>query len=455
MLTFDVRIYTIDKRPDRPKPFRLRWKVGTTSHSKSYTINAQADGRRSELMAALRRGEQFDEESGLPVSEWRAQQQPTWFEHAKAHAAMKWPRSSANSRAARADALATITPALVVDRQGMPEPEVLRTALSCWAFNASGRLPEPPQEIAAALAWISEKSVRMPELENSETVRRALDALSLKLDGKPAADTTIRRKRMVFNNALRFAVERRLLPANPLQFVDWAPPETDDEIDWRFVPNVRQAKALLTAVREASPRGRHLAAFYACIYYAGMRPAEVMALRRADCTLPGKGWGVLLLAGSSPRAGSTWTDDGQSHDERGLKRRARKATRDVPIPPELVRFLREHLAEFKTGPDGRLFRASQGGVVLSKEYAAVWKKARDKGLTDEQAATPLAAVPYSLRHACVSGWLTAGVDPTEVARRAGHSVAVLYRFYAKILDGRRDQANGQIERFLDADDGSE
>ncbi|MFE0186935.1 hypothetical protein [Streptomyces sp. NPDC058989] len=35
-------------------------------------------------------------------------------------------------------------------------------------------------------------------------------------------------------------------------------------------------------------------------------------------------------------------------------------------------------------------------------------------------------------------------------RRAGHSVAELYRVYAKVLDGRRDQANALIERAMRA-----
>ncbi|WP_232246551.1 site-specific integrase [Kitasatospora mediocidica] len=75
-------------------------------------------------------------------------------------------------------------------------------------------------------------------------------------------------------------------------------------------------------------------------------------------------------------------------------------------------------------------------------------------LSEEQAATPLAEVPYAARKAGTSLWLASGVDPTEVARRAGHSVAVLYRFYAKVLDGKREQANEKIERALnEAQDG--
>ncbi|WP_329396222.1 tyrosine-type recombinase/integrase [Streptomyces lydicus] len=449
MLTFDFKIYAIRERANYPKPFQLRWKVGPKPHAQSFVTRTLADGRRAQLMAAAQRGEQFDVQTGLPQSELRAREpQTTWFEHAKDYAEMKWKRSSAKNRATRADALAAVTSALVTDHKSAPEPAILRRALSSRAFNASGRLGDEPEHISVALEWIAKKSLPMPQLEASETIRAALEALSTRLDGKTAAATTITNRRMVFNNALRYAVERRLLPTNPLQFVDWTPPGTDDEIDWRYVPNPQQAKALISAAATLGRRGEHLQAFFGCGYYAATRPAEAMNLRVSDCTLPKTGWGVLLLSGSSPRVGSAWTDDGKPYEERGLKRRARSATRDVPIPPELVRLLRGHLERHGAAPDGRLFQAARGGVLLSKEYPEVWKEARKAALTEEQAMTPLAGVPYSLRHAGVSLWLASGVDPTEVARRAGHSVAVLYRFYAKVLDGKRDQANEQIERAL-------
>ncbi|MFJ2954851.1 hypothetical protein [Streptomyces sp. NPDC087270] len=47
-----------------------------------------------------------------------------------------------------------------------------------------------------------------------------------------------------------------------------------------------------------------------------------------------------------------------------------------------------------------------------------------------------------------ASWIKAGVDPVEVARRAGHSVAVLFRFYAKILRGVQHHANELINRAL-------
>ncbi|GGW45484.1 hypothetical protein GCM10010381_33310 [Streptomyces xantholiticus] len=61
-------------------------------------------------------------------------------------------------------------------------------------------------------------------------------------------------------------------------------------------------------------------------------------------------------------------------------------------------------------------------------------------------------MPYSLRHAGVSLWLESGVSPAEVARRAGHSIAVLFRFYAKAIHRSQQRANEQIQRALEAAD---
>ncbi|MEU9467807.1 hypothetical protein AB0D78_14335 [Streptomyces avermitilis] len=114
--------------------------------------------------------------------------------------------------------------------------------------------------------------------------------------------------------------------------------------------------------------------------------------------------------------------------------------------------LREHIGRYGTGKDGHVFRAARGGRVRSTEYCDVWEVVRPQALTPSEAASPLAAVPYSLRHAGVSLWINAGVDPVEVARRAGHSIAVLFRFYAKILRGQQDRANQLIDKGLSSDD---
>ncbi|MEU8773046.1 site-specific integrase [Streptomyces sp. NPDC048606] len=458
MLTYDVDFWSIRQRKDRPKPFELRWRVGEQSHSRSFKLKAQAEGRQSQLMEALRRREQFDEETGLPVSELEALTTPTWYSHATAYVLMKWPKAAAKHRASIAETLATVTPAFVSSSRGAPAPAVLRKALYGWAFRAmqdgEGTLrlrhevEQPPADIAAALKWIAENTYKMTEAARPDRLRAALDVIGKTLSGKPAADNTVSRKRMVLSNTLRYAVERAILPANPLGRVDWTAPVRDDEVDFRYVPNPEQAAALIEAVRQVSTRGEHLAAFFGCLYYAAMRPSEIAALRAEDCKLPQTGWGELILAGSRPEVGSGWTDDGKSYDQRGLKRRARTATRSVPIPPVLTAMLREHRARYGAADDGRLFRAAEGGRVGSTEYCALWDTARSKALSSTEVRTPLADVPYSLRHAGVSLWINSGVDPVEVAQRAGHSLTVLFRFYAKILKGQQSRANALIEKGL-------
>ncbi|MFI9783255.1 tyrosine-type recombinase/integrase [Kitasatospora sp. NPDC051984] len=459
MLTYDVRLYTIRKREGRRRPFELRWKVGSVPHSKSYVTKTLATGRLAQLKTAMKDGEQFDEETGLPVSELEklrekeAPAEETWFGHAVKHVSMKWPDDSAKERSARADGLATLTPALVTDPRGGPSARVLRRALSCWAFNFSPQKGDPPPEIVAALEWIAERSVPISQLDESDVIREALTAITLKLDGTRAADNTIRRKYSTFSGALRYAVERKFFTANPLTFIDWSPPETDSEIDWRYVPGPHQARELVDATATLGPRGRHMSTLYGATNWIATRPSEAVNLRKEDCHLPAEGWGSAVLAKSSPRVGSRWTDDGKTYEERGLKHRARNSTRTVPIPPIYVQRLRAHVEEFGLGLDGRLFQSATGGLVSTKEYSDVWKEARELVLPPHQLDTPLAETPGKLRATCVSGWIAAGVDPTEVAYRAGHSVAVLFHFYAKVLNGRRDQANGLIEKFLDAEYG--
>jgi integrase len=120
----------------------------------------------------------------------------------------------------------------------------------------------------------------------------------------------------------------------------------------------------------------------------------------------------------------------------------------VPIPPAFVRLLRHHLETYSTAPDGRLFRTERGGLLQESGYGEVWARARRTALGGDAATSRLARRPYDLRHAGVSLWLSSGVEPIECARRAGHSVAVLFRVYAKVLAQSQERANQKIEAAL-------
>lgn len=157
---------------------------------------------------------------------------------------------------------------------------------------------------------------------------------------------------------------------------------------------------------------------------------------------------MLNLSGGVVTSGKGWTDDGEVHEVHSLKRRAASATRPVPIPPQFVRMLRAHVNRFDVAPDGRLFRNQAGNYVDAAAYGITWARAREYALTRTERTSRLAKRPYDLRHAGISFWLYSGVDPAECARRAGQSIEVLFRHYAKFLDGLREQANRLIEQSM-------
>lgn len=450
MPTYDVRIWSVRQRKDRGQASaELRWKTGQTPHSQTFRTKTLADGRRAELLRAMHSGEPFDETTGVPVRELRESKEVTWYQHARDYIEMKWEHSPGSTRRTLAEAMATIAPALVTDTKGMADAKTVRVALYSWAFNVTRRTEEPPADVAKVLAWFERKSLPTSALADRMHVRSALDALTKKLDGTTAAASTIRRKRAIFHNALGYAVDAGRLSMNPLPQVQWkAPEQVAEELDPATVPDPRQALALLSAVQAQSARGRRLVAFFGCMYYAAARPAEVIGLRLQDCDLPRRGWGTLWLRETRPRSGSAWTDSGKAHEQRGLKHRPRKAVRPVPIPPDLVALLRWHITAYGTTNDGRLFQTSRGGLIQDTGYGEVWAEARSRALTPLQCASPLAKRPYDLRHAAVSTWLSSGVEPQVVAQRAGHSVAVLFRVYAKCLEGTAVAANARIEATL-------
>ncbi len=392
MNSYQARFWDIKKISDTAQGrHRVRWAVDGREHCKSFAAKALADAFLGTLKDAARDGKPFDPATGLPARPRRAAAAPaTWYEHARAYAQMKWPDLAAKSRRGTAEALTTITVALTEGHRKAADPDLMRRALFGYAFNSASAARPVPREITGALEWIAKGSLPVSALEDPATVRTALNACARRLDGKPAAATTTRRKRAVLANALGYAIERRLLPVNPLDQIKWKASEVAETVDRRSVANPAQAGRLLKAVRGQGPRGEHMEAFFGCLYYAALRPAEAVALRETDCVLPSRGWGRIDLALSQPRAGTEWTDDGASREERGLKHRAPGETRSIPIPPVLVKMLRAHIARYGTGPGGRLFRTARGGPLNDTGWGEVWQRARPKALTPAQQASPLA-----------------------------------------------------------------
>ena len=461
--SYDIRVWAIRKyKGRRGTTYTVTWLVAGSRHQRTFATLKLADSFRANLVADARSGVQFFASDGLPASMRADQTGRSWYTHACAFMDMKWAHASPGHRRSLADALVPVTTAMVTSSRDAPDSAALRKALFHWSFNVTARGHHPveeaeiPTDLAQAVTWIAKRSLPLGSFASPSTVRRAMNAISMKLDGTEAAGPTVARRRAALFSALQYAVELELLPNNPLKQLKLRRPIVTEAIDRRVVVNHAQARALLAAVRSTYPA---LEAYFACLYYAALRPAEARHLRVKDCLLPESGWGELVLVGSTPDVRGAWTDSGQPNEDRQLKHRGVRDTRPVPASPELVEILRRHIATFPTSPDGRLFvtRVGRAGVPLPPPFTKplsmgttyrVWAAARAAAFTDAQCASPLARRPYDLRHAAVSLWLNAGVPPTQVAEWAGHSVNVLLKVYAKCVYGQDEVARTRIEAAL-------
>lgn len=453
MKSLDVKVWGVRKRNTKKSSYDVRWTVAGNVFSEQFRTKGLADHYRSKLLRAAHAGEEFDTETGLPDSMVEKAASMTWYAFALKYLAMKWPHAAPNTRNGINEALTAVTMALLDERPGQPSEELIRRALRNWAFVLPGPDErELPTEIANTLHWVAKASRPLSDLGDAAIGRAVLDSLKLKLDGTAAAAETVRRKRRTLVNALHYAVDLGEFKENPITGIRWKKPKVAGEVDPRVVANPAQARSLLTAVSYVGgygrARGRRLVGLFACMYYGALRPAEAVGLTDADLKLPEAGWGTVLLNRTRPSVGKQWTDSGETHDDRGLKNRPAEEVRLVPIPPQLVTILRQHLDTFGTAEDGRLFTNERGGVVGSSTYYRVWREARALALPPAAVASPLAARPYDLRHSALSTWLNSGVDPTEVAERAGNSVEVLLSRYAKCIDGRQEIVNRKIEELL-------
>ncbi|MER7418078.1 hypothetical protein ABT346_15075 [Micromonospora peucetia] len=180
-----------------------------------FRTKALAHSFRAELVQATNAGEPFDPATGRPVSEARTKNPTTWYAHSRAYVEMKWPRAAAKTRRSIVEALTSITVTLTrPTKRGRPDDALLREALYLYGLNPRRWSDEIPADHAAALTWLETASLPVVELDSPAMVRRVLDSLCVRLDGKPAAASTVQRKRATFYNALGYAVELELIASN-------------------------------------------------------------------------------------------------------------------------------------------------------------------------------------------------------------------------------------------------
>lgn len=173
-------------------------------------------------LADMSRGEAFGVDSGLRVSELRAEADrnaengdPNWWAFSREYMKVRWRTAAAKTRVGLADNLATVAIAMAGEGNRAPLPEEVRLAVR-WAVVPNHAEEEPPLELRSAGRWLAEKSLPLSALQDTRVVRDVHYRLAFKLDDSPAAAETYKRRRRGFNTAMEYAIQEGCLERNPL-----------------------------------------------------------------------------------------------------------------------------------------------------------------------------------------------------------------------------------------------
>lgn len=114
--------------------------------------------------------------------------------------------------------------------------------------------------------------------------------------------------------------------------------------------------------------------------------------------------------------------------------------RAVPLPRLVVEELRPYCEGKKA--DALVFPAPEGGQLRR----TIWAARFFKPAVNKAGLAPLRV--HDLRHTAVALWISAGANPLEITRRAGHSSAafVLDR-YGHLLDQSRQETTDRLEEM--------
>jgi hypothetical protein len=178
--SFKVQFWGIrEYKGARGITYTIRWVVGGkggTTHPETFKHKGLAESRLAQVRTLAKQGEPFDLVTGLPMCEVRAGQAkaakeeaeaqkasgPTWYEHSLNYISRRGPGLSGNSMRSVAETLANVTLVLFRPGDGRPADDVLRDALYGWAFRSNAG--DPPEDIAAVLAWVAAHSRPLADL---------------------------------------------------------------------------------------------------------------------------------------------------------------------------------------------------------------------------------------------------------------------------------------------------
>lgn len=443
----------------RRKPFQVIWRVDGSEKTRAFESEPEARKFQATLEGYKAAGEPFDSVTGMParLSE-TSSSNVTCFEWAKEVVAAEWDTLAPTSNRGIVEGLATMLPGLVA-------PSVFRVMSGLEASERARQrtsleralkktLPPEPQSLSADEAVALEKfKGRVVPLAHVGYVEisQARQLASTNLDGvTKAAHSTFARKNQALSKLFTRAIGRKMLAEHP--FKELSPTETRASRT-----NVRKSNAQVVTLAEAAQlvsRISHAPTRRACelMLFAGLRPAEVNALRAGDVETDGSGRVYLNLQRSAPEVPKAFSRSGTDLEVRPLKWRAEGQNRRVMLSAAFGERVLTWADGLKAS-DG-LCMTSSGKVVSARNRSRAFHAARAAWVADmpapQRPGPDVLSRPYMLRHVCATT-LANEWTPAEAAAHLGHSVSTLLTTYVRPVDGRQRDHGAVLDALFDVE----
>lgn len=430
-----VRLWAVQTRRDKPAPYYVRWVVGHTTLSRSFTHKAEADDLHARLRIAATDGLRFDSLTGFPVAwarnEWTV---ASWCSH---WLRRRWNDLAPKTRAGLVEAISVGVPLFVLPAKAGAAP----VGLPAYIRDVMCA-PQPNGERDA----ISERYLARFSLPlDMVTATTGADAWAEL--GKGRAPATAKRLRKDFRSILTAAVRENLMDANPMPVPQskTTKQRTSSKVGLSQLPSPIEVRSILAAIPSHQPSSHTIELLIRSVYLAGWRPGEALGLDVSDLSLPAGGWGEANINTSRSNATSRWLDDATERTG-PPKARAPGDSRTVPLCPELVEDLRQHLGGRTSG---LVFLSRTGEPLSPSNVNRAWQRAKQTVLVQghPHLDNHVCRV-HDLRHLHATLSIRAGVGLPEISRRLGHSVETLVTVYADLLPDDTQRANGLLEAVL-------
>ena len=400
----EIRIKGIqDRRSTKQarRPWIVRLTIDGRERSKSFRTRAEADRYRVLLLQAAQAGERFDSVSGEPCA-WRESMRDwpvhRWVRH---WVSEQWPEWQPRTRASALEALARFVSLAVSDDARVPT-DLRRYLERTLAASDANQLDDALEE------WLDSHALSL--MECTRDVLVGIDRrLALRLDGEFLASSTAKRYRNVARACLRGAVSAGAIDADP--WPAWSRARAQRKvvrargtINVRSLPEPSTMARAIDAIETHQPGSKTYKVMTAVAYYAGLRPSEVVMLRRRSLHLEGSGWGALEV-----------TEADISYDEPG---EPKTGSRTVPVPAHPRRDA-ETVDRSERGPRARGLGLSNkvGTTTLALELVA---RLATCAYVDRRTAIEGLRLPPRLRNHVAPSRCTAGRDRTTSRTPSRH-----------------------------------